>query len=45
MIKTETEVLIIIMVISKVIIITMVKIKKDYDHITIEEKKKMIKKT
>ena len=28
MIKTETEVLIIIMVISKVIIITMVKIKK-----------------
>ena len=45
MIKTETKVLIIIMVISKVIIITMVKIKKDYDPITIEEKKKMIKKT
>ena len=40
MIKTETKVLIIIMVISKVIIITMVKINKDYDHITIEEKKK-----
>ena len=45
MIKTETKVLIIIMVISKVIIITMVKIKKDCDHNPNRGEKKMIKKT